>query len=80
MNSAVVLFCLFVSVFVVLLYFIPAFIAQHRHHQSVNAICVLNFFLGWTFVGWVIALVWAFMGNPQAELLQQELVRKQLGK
>lgn len=23
------------------------------------AICMLNLFLGWTFVGWVAALIWA---------------------
>jgi hypothetical protein len=40
------------------IYFLPTIVAG-RHHNS-GAIFVLNLLLGWTFVGWVIALVWAF--------------------
>src|SRR5580698_1838338 len=38
-------------------YFLPTIVAG-RHPNS-SAIFVLNLLLGWTFVGWVIALVWA---------------------
>lgn len=41
------------------LYFIPAIVATARKHKQAGAITVLNFFLGWTIVGWVGALVWA---------------------
>ena len=40
------------------LYFLPS--ALGCHHKNAAAIFVLNLLLGWTFVGWVIALVWAF--------------------
>jgi hypothetical protein len=40
-----------------LMYFVPALVGI-RHKQA-GAIFVLNLFLGWTFVGWVVALVWA---------------------
>ncbi len=43
-----------------MLYFLPAMIAYRYRHTNATAIAVLNFFLGWTFLGWVIALVWAF--------------------
>jgi Superinfection immunity protein len=43
-----------------LLYFLPTFVAGFRHHPNAAAIAVLNIFLGWTFAGWVAALVWAF--------------------
>jgi hypothetical protein len=43
------------------LYFIPAFVGFGRAHQHKASIAVLNLFLGWTFVGWVVALVWAVM-------------------
>jgi hypothetical protein len=43
-----------------LFYFLPAFIAGMRGHQNAAAIFVLNLLLGWTFLGWVAALVWAF--------------------
>ncbi|HTZ96984.1 MAG TPA: superinfection immunity protein [Terriglobales bacterium] len=41
------------------LYFLPAIIAFARSKRDAVSILVLNFFLGWTAVGWVIALVWA---------------------
>ena len=42
-----------------LLYFVPWIIALLRRHQNAAAIFVLNLLLGWTFVGWVVALVWS---------------------
>jgi len=46
-----------------LIYFIPSIVAAIRKHNNRNSIIVLNFFLGWTFFGWVIALVWALTDN-----------------
>lgn len=40
-------------------YFIPASVALARSHHSTLAILALNLLLGWTFLGWVAALVWA---------------------
>lgn len=42
-----------------ILYFLPAIVAFVRSKRDAGAILVLNFFLGWTAIGWVIALVWA---------------------
>ena len=44
-------------VIVLALYFIPSFVAYGK--KNALAIFILNFFLGFTFVGWVGALVWA---------------------
>jgi hypothetical protein len=41
------------------IYFLPWLIAMKPWHHQRNAIGVLNLFLGWTFAGWVAALVWA---------------------
>jgi hypothetical protein len=41
------------------MYFLPSLIALVRGKRDVAAIVVLNFFLGWTVIGWVVALVWA---------------------
>ena len=43
----------------VAVYFIPNFVATARKHQNANAIFVVNLLLGWTIIGWVVALVWA---------------------
>ena len=41
------------------LYLLPAIIAFARSKRDAVSILVLNIFLGWTAIGWVIALVWA---------------------
>ena len=41
------------------MYFLPAIIAFRREHHNRTAILVLNIFLGWTFLGWVAALIWS---------------------
>jgi RsiW-degrading membrane proteinase PrsW (M82 family) len=41
------------------IYFAPAIISSDRKHPNKTAIFVLNFFLGWTFIGWIAALIWA---------------------
>lgn len=45
------------------IYFIPSAVAIGREHRNAGAIIVLNIFLGWTFLGWVVALVWASTSN-----------------
>ena len=55
------LFAFFVPIlgFGFVLYFLPAIIAYSRSKRDAGAILVLNIFLGWTAIGWIIALVWA---------------------
>jgi hypothetical protein len=45
-------------------YFIPTIIAATRHVRNVGAVIVINLFLGWTVIGWVIALAMAFGSAP----------------
>ncbi len=40
-------------------YFLPTLIANSRRSQSLAGIFILNLLLGWTFIGWIAALVWA---------------------
>ena len=51
------------------LYFWPALAAYTRKHVNTHAIFVLNLLLGWTFVGWVAALVWA-VSKPATVVIQ----------
>jgi cyanate permease len=44
-------------------YFLPALVARSRDHRNASAIVVLNFFLGWTGLGWIIALIWAYTND-----------------
>jgi hypothetical protein len=45
---------------IIFFYWLPTLVAWRRDHTNVAAIAVTNFFLGWTFIGWVVALIWAF--------------------
>lgn len=42
-----------------LLYFLPTIEAHFAEHPNLRSIAVVNLFLGWSLIGWVIALVWA---------------------
>jgi len=42
-----------------LIYLLPALVAFGRKRQNKSAILVFNLLLGWSLIGWVIALVWA---------------------
>ncbi len=46
--------------FCAVVYMLPAIVAGRRGHRNAPAITVLTICLGWTFLGWVAALVWAF--------------------
>lgn len=46
------------------LYFIPSVVAAFRDHPNGAAITVLNLLAGWTFIGWIAALVWSFTAKP----------------
>lgn len=48
--------------FATLLYFLPAIIGHNKHNAA--GIFLVNLFLGWTIVGWVIALFWACTADP----------------
>jgi Superinfection immunity protein len=45
--------------FVFIMYFLPSIIALARSKRDIAGIILLNFFLGWTMIGWIVALIWA---------------------
>jgi hypothetical protein len=40
-------------------YFVPTIVALARHLDNVVQVALLNFFLGWSVIGWIVALIWA---------------------
>ena len=58
MNSNPIAAWLFVCVGM-LCYLLPTLVAILRQHHNRGAIGALNLLLGWTFLGYVIALVWS---------------------
>ena len=72
-----------------LVYFVPFIVARSRAVNNVPQIFVLNLFLGWTLLGWVLALIWALkpvekrisVTTPQsAPLLIDASLNKQCSK
>jgi hypothetical protein len=41
-------------------YFLPTIIAVARGCRSTGSVVIINIFLGWTLIGWVVALAMAF--------------------
>ena len=55
---------LLVSLF---LYFLPAFLARNK--PNFTGVLLLNIFAGWTFIGWIIALIWALNAQEQGHVV-----------
>ena len=47
------------------IYFLPSIVAVKREVKTSGGVIVVNIFLGWTLVGWVVALAWAVSGETQ---------------
>jgi hypothetical protein len=55
------------------LYFLPAIVADRRKRRDVLTLALFNACLGWTVLGWILALYWARQPNP-AQNLATEVV------
>jgi len=56
---AILVSCALWLVISLTIYFIPVIVAYIRKHNNIIPISILNTFLGWTFFGWLAALLWA---------------------
>ena len=54
---------LFIIFAILLLYFIPTYIAAFMNKKYFLQIFLLNLFAGFTFIGWLGALIWATIKN-----------------
>lgn len=48
----------------IILYWAPSIFGFTRRHHQRWPIFLVNLFLGFTFIGWVVALVWSFSYSP----------------
>lgn len=53
-----------------LLYFLPLIVALLCGSNRVDSVFLMNLFLGWTFIGWIWAFIWAI--SPRKE--QQNII------
>ena len=59
---------LFGLAFIVALYFLPLIIAIRRGAMSRVGIGLVNLFFGWTVLGWVAALIWAYTDRTESQV------------
>ena len=59
-----------VIILFLLIYFLPSIIAIFSNKSNTVAIVMLNLFLGWSFIGWVVALIWSVSKDRQ----QQQII------
>ena len=73
-NNSIAAVCVVVFVLASLVaYFVPSLVAKKREHPNTTAIVVLNVFLGWSGLGWIAALVWAY--TAKKTVVVQEVVQ-----
>ena len=58
---------MFFLIFWGLLYFLPSIIGHRK--RGFTGIFLVNFFLGWTVIGWFVALIWACASDVQAPVM-----------
>ena len=51
------------------MYWLPTIIALVRHAPSAPGIALVNFFFGWTGIGWIVCLVWALASSPTPQII-----------
>jgi len=48
-----------IGIIIFLFYFLPTWIAFSRKKRNVTPILLVNLLLGWSIIGWIVALIWA---------------------
>jgi len=54
-----------VSLTILMILFVPTIIGLMRLHHNVLPIFIVNLFLGWTILGWVLVLAWSLSYIPK---------------
>lgn len=65
-----------VLILLIAAYFLPTLIAILRGRTNIMSIMVLNLFLGWTLLGWVVSLVWALSAEVAPIVIQTPAAEK----
>lgn len=55
---------------ILVIYFVPTAVAWNK--RSFGPVAAINFFLGWTLVGWVVALAWALKDETPTKVIANQ--------
>jgi len=67
----------FTAIAIIAVYLLPFFIGSCRAHKQAPLISIVNLFLGWTVIGWVAALIWAFTNNVYEKENEKKVIQAQ---
>ncbi len=62
--AGTILLVLIVGLVGVAAYFLPTIIGASRHVVNIGSVFAINLLLGWTLIGWAVALALALRTNP----------------
>ena len=80
-GAAVAIIFLLILVICILIYLAPLGIALLRGSHLVAAVAVVNIFLGWTLIGWVVAFVMAVLPeSKKSTVIVQQAVGADAGQ
>ncbi|HWU26868.1 MAG TPA: superinfection immunity protein [Rhizomicrobium sp.] len=60
-------------------YWLPTIIAIVRQAHSALGVFLLNLFLGWTVLGWILALIWSLAADNRYREVVVHVDRHELG-
>lgn len=63
------------SIMLLAAYIVPGLVASSRGTANASQVWVVNLFLGWTFLGWVVALAMAFSPTLSEKKLAEPKAR-----
>ena len=53
-----------------IVYFFPTVAAISNKKSNTTSIFIVNLFLGWSLIGWVVALAWAFSKDKEKDIVK----------
>ena len=56
-----------VLILVLVIYMLPTLIAYSREHPWRAEVAVVNIFLGWTLIGWIVVFLWAALARVEEQ-------------
>jgi hypothetical protein len=51
------------------IYFLPTLIAVKRTHHNRTPIMLVNIFLGWSAIGWIVTLIWSLTSPVPTQVM-----------
>jgi phage shock protein PspC (stress-responsive transcriptional regulator) len=53
----------FLGLLGLVIYFLPSLLIWNKEKKNATVIFIVNLLAGWTFIGWLAALIWALVGD-----------------